>query len=181
MADGEDAADGNSHGGAETHHQAAKRWQSGFGGALPGWSLCEPDSWVDVTDKNVWSCAPVMKGGAIMLETGNKTHMTVAFFKQLSKYELMQARDAIFDYVQTEWATEERSARINVHDCIEGAWGKKSVLIRQNSTLYNLGADVNREVIEKRLGLATSNRPFHIEVMKKEAQMRKRERKAKGN
>lgn len=115
-----------------------------------------------------------------MLETGNKTHMTVAFFPRIEREVLATIRDAAVEFAKAKWSGEDgRASVLPVLAAVKGKWGRSSVLMLEDSEIVAFATAVNERVLAP-TGIATDNRPFHIEVVKKSRQMAKAEDKARG-
>ena len=97
-----------------------------------------------------------------MLETGNKTHFTVAFCVQLEngKEGLEEVREKVVRKVREKG--EERI--LDVWAGIRGMWGKHSALVGEESGLGLLQKEVVDWLIGE--GYTMENRAPHIEVMK---------------
>jgi len=97
-----------------------------------------------------------------MLDTGNTTHTTVAFFKQIDKWQLSQALFTVISWVQ-----ENDLETIGVKGSLGEMWGKNSALIKEESELFHLHKKICSLLSSEGTFPPLQSRPPHIEVVKK--------------
>ena len=127
----------------------------------PGKELKVPHQFVDALSPKNWTTAWLGRGrGALMLETGNGTHFTVAFFVCVSKEGLEEIRDQVVENLKKG----EKERVLDVWSSVGEMWGRHSVRVGEKSALGLLQTEVMIYLDAK--GHATDNRAPHIEVMK---------------
>ena len=125
----------------------------------PGKEVKVPKKFVDTSLPNNWSIRWWKNQGALMLETGNATHFTVAFVVGLSKGDLGRVKNRVLQVM------EKKGRVLNVWSCFGEMWGKNSIRVGEDSCLGLMQKEVMKEV--EKMGFKMENRPPHISIMKR--------------